>query len=120
LTLAEAKDALGTLTQADVDRTINVIRARVGMVPMNLAWLAANNLNQTEEIRRERQVELAIEGQRWFDLMRWKQGEKLAADVKGMRRSLAAVPADVANLRVDGQGYIIVNDQRRFEAPKNY
>ncbi len=120
LTLAEAKDALGTLTQADVDRTINVVRARVGMVPMNLAWLAANNLNQTEEIRRERQVELAIEGQRWFDLMRWKQGEKLAADVKGMRRSLAAVPADVANLRIDSQGYIIVNDQRRFEAPKNY
>src|SRR5690606_10213407 len=120
LTLAEAKLEQGTLTQADVDRTINVIRDRVGMVHMDLAELAANGLDVREEIRRERRIELAMEGLRWFDIVRWRQGELLAADVKGMRRSLAAVPADVANLRVDAAGYILVNDGRRFEAPKNY
>jgi len=120
LTLAEAKLEQGTLTQADVDRTINVIRDRVGMVHMDLAWLEANGLSAREEIRRERRIELALEGQRWFDIVRWKQGALLAADVKGMKRSFATVPADVANLRVDQQGYILVNDGRRFEEPKNY
>lgn len=120
LTLAEAKLEQGTLTQADIDRTINVIRDRVGMVHMDLAWLAANGLNAREEIRRERKIELALEGQRWFDIVRWKEGSLLAADVKGMKRSFAAVPADVANLRVDNQGYILVNDGRRFDDPKNY
>ncbi|SFC68158.1 Starch-binding associating with outer membrane [Parapedobacter composti] len=120
LTLAEAKLEQGTLTQADVDRTINLLRDRVGMVRMDLAWLQANGLDVREEIRRERHVELAMEGQRWFDIVRWKQGHLLAADVKGMRRSFAVVQADVANLRVDSEGYIIVNDGRRFEDPKNY
>lgn len=120
LTLAEAKLEQGTLTQDDVDRTINLLRDRVGMVHMDLAWLQTNGLDVREEIRRERHVELALEGQRWFDIVRWEQGHLLAADVKGMRRSFAAVPADVANMRMDAQGYIIVNDGRRFESPKNY
>jgi len=120
LTLAEAKVEQGTLTQDDVDRTINLIRARVGMVPMNLAWLEANGLDVREEIRRERTIELVMEGQRWFDIMRWKQGALLAADVKGIKKSLARVPADVASLRADPQGYIIVNDGRRFDDPKHY
>lgn len=120
LTLAEAKLEQGKLTQDDVDKTVNLIRARVGMVPMDLDWLEANGLDVREEIRRERRIELALEGQRWFDLMRWKQGDLLAADVKGMKKSFATVAADVASLRADAQGYIIVNDGRRFEDPKHY
>ncbi len=36
------------------------------------------------EIRRERRVELACEGFRFDDLMRWKSGKLLADDPKGM------------------------------------
>lgn len=81
LTYAEAKLEQGTLTQADIDLTINKLRDRVGMKRMLITDIAANGLDLRAEIRRERRVELAREGQRWFDLIRWKQGSLLADDV---------------------------------------
>ncbi|WP_372774765.1 RagB/SusD family nutrient uptake outer membrane protein [Mangrovibacterium sp.] len=84
LNYAEAKAILGTITQSDIDKTVNVIRDRVGMVHLSLAeanaWsvsypvsegydpTAANILN---EIRRERRVELVLENYRRDDLKRW-------------------------------------------------
>ena len=120
LTYAEAKLEQGTLSQADIDNTINKIRARVGMKAMRITELAAANLDLREEVRRERRVELALEGQRYFDIKRWKQGSLLGQDVKGMKKSLAFRPADVANLPADAQGYIIVNSGRVFTEPKHY
>ncbi len=37
LALAEAKSILGTINQSDLDKTVNVLRARVGMTPMLLS-----------------------------------------------------------------------------------
>lgn len=84
LNYAEAKAILGTVTQDDIDKTVNVIRDRVGMVHLNMteanAWsvtysvsdgydpTAANILN---EIRRERRIELILENYRRSDLKRW-------------------------------------------------
>lgn len=83
---AEAKAELGTLTQDDVDKTINQLRRRVEMPDASLAeWLANpdpvqmarySNINSSQagavaEVRRERRVELACEGYRYNDLMRW-------------------------------------------------
>lgn len=119
LTCAEARFEQGKLTQADVDLTINKIRGRVGMKPMVLTELTANGLDVQEELRRERRVELALEGQRYFDIHRWQQGELLAQDVKGMKAAWAKVPADVANLRTDEEGYIVAATGRTFD-PKNY
>lgn len=84
LNYAEAKAILGTITQSDIDKTVNVIRSRVKMASLNLAeanaWnvtypisdgydpTAANILN---EIRRERRVELILENYRRNDLKRW-------------------------------------------------
>lgn len=84
LNYAEAKAILGTVTQSDIDKTVNVIRDRVGMVHLNMgeanAWsvtydvtegydpTASNILN---EIRRERRVELICENYRRYDLKRW-------------------------------------------------
>jgi len=100
LVLAEAKAELGTLTQADLDRSINKLRQRVGMPGLDLA--AANshpdpyqealypNIDQGPnkgvllEIRRERRIELFNEGLRWDDLMRWKEGKKLEKPMTGM------------------------------------
>ncbi len=120
LTYAEARFEQGKLTQADLDITINKIRERVGMMPMTLAHMAANGLDVRTEIRRERRIELAREGQRWYDMIRWKQGALLAADVKGMKKSLAMVPSHVANFKTDAQGYILVMSGRQFVEPKHY
>jgi hypothetical protein len=84
LNFAEAKAILGTITQSDIDNSINVIRDRVGMVHLDMAeanaWsvtysvsegydpTASNILN---EIRRERRVELILENFRREDLKRW-------------------------------------------------
>ncbi|EJW91014.1 lipoprotein [gut metagenome] len=83
---AEAKAELGTLTQADLDKTINELRDRVGMPHLTLAvgfndpkwpnW--GYSLSPVlQEIRRERRIELAGEGFRFDDLKRWKAGQLL-------------------------------------------
>ncbi|WP_213086891.1 RagB/SusD family nutrient uptake outer membrane protein [Chitinophaga agrisoli] len=122
LTYAEAREMQGKLTQADLDISINLLRDRVGMHHMIISELAAWGMDLRQEIRRERRVELALEGQRYFDLLRWKQGNLLAADVKGMKKSFlpAYMQPYVASLKVDANGYMIVNTDRRFQDPKNY
>ena len=122
LNYAEAKLELGTLTQTDIDNTINLLRDRVGMKRMSIADIAANGLDLKTEIHRERRVELALEGQRYFDILRWKEGPLLAQDIKGMKKSLIESYNQqyVATVPVDAQGYIVVNTTRIFTAPKNY
>ena len=120
LTYAEAKLEQGTLTQADIDLTINKLRDRVGMKHMNIAELAVNGMDLRDEVRRERRVELALEGQRYFDILRWKQGSLLAADVKGMKKSLAFRASDVSNLPADANGYIVADKNRVFSETKHY
>ena len=99
LMYAEAKAELGTLTQADVDNTINQLRDRVGMPHASLSdWLSTVDPVQERhypnvtgaqkgailEVRRERRVELACEGFRYDDLMRWACGKQLAMTPEGM------------------------------------
>lgn len=100
LVLAEAKAELGTLTQADLDRSINKLRERAGMPNLSLADANTNPDNFLEEmypnvdqgankgvileIRRERRIELFNEGLRWDDLMRWKEGKKVEKPILGM------------------------------------
>jgi hypothetical protein len=122
LTYAEARFERGVLTQADIDITINKLRDRVGMKRMSITDIQAAGLDLRTEIRRERRIELALEGQRYYDILRWKQGHLLAADVKGMKKSLIEGfnQQYVTTIPTDAQGYIIANTGRRFVAPKNY
>ena len=98
LNYAEAKAELGTLTQPDLDRSVKKLRDRVGMPGMLMAasntspdaYLASQYINVTGpnkgvilEIRRERRIELVMEGFRYNDLMRWKEGHLLADQFKG-------------------------------------
>lgn len=90
LNFAEAKAELGTLTAADWTRSIGALRARAGVTGgINaLPTTVDTYLQQTFfpgisnpvilEVRRERQVELALEGFRFNDLKRWKRGELMA------------------------------------------
>ena len=103
LNYAEAKAELGTLTQDDLDITVNVIRARVGMPALSMTDANAKpdpylldpqtgytNVTGTNqgvilEIRRERAIELFQEGYgRYFDLIRWHAGYCLNQPMYGM------------------------------------
>jgi hypothetical protein len=76
LTYAEAKYELSeSISDADLESTINLLRSRAGITPLTNAFVTANDLNMREEIRRERRVELAIEGFPYWDLIRWKTAE---------------------------------------------
>lgn len=91
LNLAEAKAELETITQTDLNKTINVLRDRAGMPhlilnPVMDPKYANERLSSLIiEIRRERRVELCFEDTRYQDLMRWKWGKRLANKVLGMR-----------------------------------
>lgn len=104
LIYAEAKAELGTLTQDDVDISINKLRTRAGMPDLklsgltvdpylisekygyrNLAALAPSNLAVLLEIRRERTIELCLEdSRRWDDIVRWKEGKCYEQALQGM------------------------------------
>ncbi len=91
LNYAEAKAELGTMTQADLDMSINLLRDRVAMPhldlnpPMDPRHADEGISSLLVEIRRERRVELFIEGFRYDDLRRWKQGTKLLKKDYGVR-----------------------------------
>lgn len=98
LTYAEALAELGTLTQVQLDASVNLLKRRVGLPDLNLAQANASpdpilqqqfdNVNTNTgvilEIRRERRVEFAFENMRYDDLMRWKSGKLLTKSPEGM------------------------------------
>ncbi|MDV7139161.1 RagB/SusD family nutrient uptake outer membrane protein [Maribacter sp. TH_r10] len=67
----------GGLTDAEMDASINLIKARAGLPPISNAFLAENNMDINTEIRRERAIELYAEsGSRYSDLRRWGVAEE--------------------------------------------
>lgn len=93
LNYAEAKAELGTLTQADLDMSINLLRDRVGMPHMDINNIPVDPKYIPQwhsdpliiEIRRERRIEMASEGLRYDDIRRWKWGKKLEQPDLGFR-----------------------------------
>ncbi|HUC82445.1 MAG TPA: RagB/SusD family nutrient uptake outer membrane protein [Flavisolibacter sp.] len=88
LAYAEAKFELnGSISDADLNLTVNALRTRVGFnAKLTNAFVTANNLSMREEIRRERTVELAMEGFRYDDIIRWKTAENvLPKDLLGAK-----------------------------------
>ncbi|MDR3220204.1 MAG: RagB/SusD family nutrient uptake outer membrane protein [Dysgonamonadaceae bacterium] len=75
----------GTITDAQLDQTVNKLRARVGFsVNLTNAFVTLNGLDMLTEIRRERTVELMAEGFRYDDIIRWKTAENvLTVDLIG-------------------------------------
>lgn len=100
LIFAEAKAELGTLSQADLDKSLNKLRDRVAMPHLDMAVANASpdpylvnmypnvdvgsNRGVILEIRRERRIEMFNEGLRWDDLIRWKEGKKLEKPMVGI------------------------------------
>ena len=92
LNYAEALAEKGTLTQQDLDKSVNLLRDRAGMPHLMLADADAHpdpflkgpafgypNVDKGAhcgvilEIRRERGIELVMEGLRYQDLVRWRE-----------------------------------------------
>lgn len=96
LNYAEAIAELGEVTQADLDISINQLRDRVGMPhlglnpPMDPRYASDGVSSLIVEIRRERRIELFLEGHRYNDLRRWKQGKKLEIPDRGILWDAAA------------------------------
>lgn len=90
----------------DVVKYLNQIRRRAGMPDVDVSRYNSQAALRTL-IRRERQVELAFEGQRLFDIRRWKTAEVLLNQAaKG-----AVDPAT---------GKAVVVEQRKFNARRDY
>ncbi|MEG1414202.1 MAG: RagB/SusD family nutrient uptake outer membrane protein [Mucinivorans sp.] len=90
LIYAEAKAELGQCDQTVLDVSINLLRDRAEMAPLS-ASVSFNDPSQDygyaitpllREIRRERRVELANEGFRYDDVMRWKAAAKIFSNPK--------------------------------------
>ena len=127
----------GNISDDDLNKSINLIRSRVGMPALTNAFVSAHGLDMRQEIRRERTVELALEGFRYDDLRRWKTAEyELPTDVKGIKivgtpwANPIVVEGQDRNPytdeswqnRTDANGFIIVESAsgRSFDPNKHY
>lgn len=107
LNYAEAKAELGTLTDADWARTVGALRARAGITgglatkPVTAdPYLVTNyfpNISDPSilEIRRERGIELSLEGFRFSDILRWKRGELMEKEWNGFYVPALNTPMDL-------------------------
>jgi starch-binding outer membrane protein, SusD/RagB family len=125
LNYAEATYELSdAISDADLDLSINLLRDRVGLPHLTNAFVGANALNMRDEIRRERRVELAMEGFRYDDLLRWKTAEtelpKAALGVKLFPAEYPGVDPAAVNLTADGFVIVEPASKRSFDPAKHY
>lgn len=85
----------GSISDADLDISINLIRKRAGVAPLTNNLVSANSLDMLTEIRRERALEMYSENNRFNDLKRWGIAEtELNQNVCGMVVGNAGYPTD--------------------------
>jgi starch-binding outer membrane protein, SusD/RagB family len=129
----------GSITDAQLNSTVNALRTRVGFnVKLTNAFATANNLNILDEIRRERTIEFIDEGLRYDDIIRWKIAENvLPANMIGAKFIQSETPTLRSNLKArltDASGnlnglpvynqidmYVIeLAGNRKFNAARDY
>lgn len=129
----------GSITDAQLNQTVNALRNRVGFTAnLTNVFATSNNLNILEEIRRERSIELLDEGFRFDDIIRWKIAENvLPVNILGAKfvdTETSKSRNDLANRLTDVNGYLNglpVHDEadiyvielantRKFDATRDY
>lgn len=107
LNYAEAKAELGTLTDDDWNKTIGALRRRAGITGNTSTkptvadtYLQANYFPEISdpvllEIRRERGIELVLEGFRFNDIIRWKKGKLMEMQWNGFYVPALNQPLDL-------------------------
>ncbi|MFI3286368.1 MAG: RagB/SusD family nutrient uptake outer membrane protein [Rikenellaceae bacterium] len=130
LIYAEASYELNdAISDTELDASINILRDRVGMPSLTNSFVATNSLNMQEEIRRERRIELASEGFRYDDIIRWKTAEdELILPVLGSQYYAEYYVSEetgedyLSGESLNDENYIVVQSEsgRYFVDPKNY
>ena len=134
LNYAEACAELGNITQSDLDKSINLLRDRVGMphLATSVETDPANNMGVSNiiwEVRRERRVEMMYcMNDRYWSLLRWNQLSLLDTD-KNPNLSRGAYVAgyeaqgiSLGDVDVDADGYINCSNNgapRQWDAKYN-
>lgn len=107
LNYAEATAELDRLTDEDWAKTVGALRQRAGITggltakpTLADSYLKGHYFPELSdaallEIRRERGIELVLEGFRFSDLIRWKKGDLLVKPWNGMYVSALDVPMDL-------------------------
>ncbi|WPU97087.1 RagB/SusD family nutrient uptake outer membrane protein [Mucilaginibacter sabulilitoris] len=105
LNYAEAKAELGTFTAGDWSITVAALRTRAGITNAAMPTTVDPYMQTTffpdvsnpalMEIRRERGIELAVEGFRYDDLKRWKAGKLLERPYDGLYVPAKDTPLDL-------------------------
>lgn len=126
LNFAEAKCELdGTVSEPDLNRSVNLIRKRVHMSDMSESNIPVGS-TLLNEIRRERAIEFWREGLRYDDLRRWKIAEKeMSKDIEGVPhyaasayrrtatvkqyngRDVKYTPMNLSNLNLSSDGFFL-------------
>lgn len=106
LMYAESKNELEQMNEAVWNKTIRPIRQRAGFTDASALDFPSSNLRDI--IRRERRIELAVEGLRLFDIRRWKTIETLMND-----------NPHGAKFAANNTQYIQL-DQRKFNKERDY
>lgn len=125
LNYAEATYELdNAISDADLDMSINLLRDRVSMPHLTNAFVTTNGLDMQTEIRRERRVELGMEGLRYDDLLRWKTAEtelpKAALGVTLFPAEYPSVDPAAINLTEDDVVIVEPDSKRSFDPDKQY
>lgn len=106
-----------SVDQALLDQTINMVRGRAAV---NMPKVTTTDPAELRKIiRRERRVEFAFEGLRYYDILRWGiAAEELNYQFTGQK--LTNDPANYTAYPVDSEGYYIMSQQnRKFIKGKN-
>nr|WP_302830497.1 RagB/SusD family nutrient uptake outer membrane protein [uncultured Bacteroides sp.] len=123
LSYAEAAEELGECTDAVLEKTLKPLRERVGVTYVKPSVIDPNFTDfgytltpNMQEIRRERRSELALQGYRLNDLLRWR-AHKLICNQRGrgaylgkdgiLYKSFAESDQETINkVLVDGNGWM--------------
>lgn len=122
LNYAEAKVELGEANNEVLDKSINLLRDRVGMPHLTVefadsfndpkkAMFAPEISNLLWEVRRERRVELMLEESRFDDIVRWKKASYLGKPFVGAYVDLDSRPAAAYNGDGSNKAEVILGDR---------
>ncbi len=103
---------------------INLVRTRAGIPTVEEAWtdyslnpsFPTTQAGMRQIIHREMAIELAFEGQRFWDLRRWMETSELNDPLYGWN----VVAEDAEGFYNNFQGPIVVWSLRGFQAPRDY
>lgn len=126
LTYAEAVyERDGAISDADLDISLNLVRQRINttMPKLSNALVSGNGLDMRTEIRRERSIELYLEGFRLDDLKRWKTAEtEMPMDLLGIKwtgTEFQTTWTGAAATPKNSDGALILENGRKW-AERNY